>query len=566
MTRYSEPFLVLAALLAGVVLLSAFPGDAGAQPLSSGYVLAHDLPAGMPATGTTRVVTGDFTGDLRADTCMLAGGSAYMAFGPAIYPAIQKIPASILPATVLDFDFLPRTNGPGVFVFLTTNGIEVVTYANDDYLHEETVSTGGWSTAIALRVIDYGGSADPDIVGVASDGKTVLRIKDFDGARVYDTSLAPVATSILELDRIDWTDDGDDEIAVRLATSVEILDTTGSVHTYTPTYAPVQMQTVSFRTAADRLAVVTDTSVAGQQDLNLIGHGVSTTSTFLGTIDVTAMASADATGDGEGDLILVDRDDYVMPYLVNRYGTVPSQPFLASDPNAAFLITASAATATDNRAEPVLADLDRDGDADLVVVLGDDNLLVVQRNNYKQEDDQWAQLGSGANDTLLNPSPSYNHTLEVLLVEPRTDEIGFNAIELRLWRSPFLGSTAAVLKSHSVMPYTAGFVSDVLMFTIREPQPPFNAIYYIELRPVVETAGTITNAGPTSVFFYSSRVDKFDQLINNAQSAGMPNENGQWLPPIEDQSYSGGTGPTPGGPGGPGSGSGGPGSGGSGGS
>ncbi len=540
-------------LCVGIGLAST---TAASSELQSGYSLYHDLPSAMSATATTRVVSGDFTGDLRSDTCMLAGGVAWVSFGTGVYPAIERIPTSVVSTTVRDIDFLPRSGGPGAFVILSTSGIHIVTY-DEGFELEESITTGGWSSALALRVLDYGGSADPDIVGVASDRKSILRIKDVDGTRTYDTTLGPIGSNIVEIDRIDWTGDGDDELAVRRADGdVDLFDTSGASTIYSPTYGAAQLQAVRFPSAGDRLAVIQWTS-GGQQDLALVGNGVSTTTTFLGSFDISAMASADTDGDGDGDLVLVNRDDYVLVNLVNRYETYPAQPFDATDTNAAFLLSLSTETPSNNRAEPVLHDFDEDGDADLAVVLGDDDVLAVRRNTDVGEDDRWVELSDVPLDTLLTGALGGGYDLDLKIVEPRVCDFTFDGIQVKVWRQSAYGASTATLEDEMILSYAPEFEWDEQTFFIDESAVPFDAVYTFEFRAVKRTSGSVTQAGPTSFFFYTPRVDDFDDLI--AEAAGMPNVAGDWeeWEHVDDQAYSGGTGPSPGGPGGSGGGSGG---------
>lgn len=551
---------LLFVLCAGIWVTSA---TAAGSELQSGYALYHDLPSTMSATNTKRVVSGDFTGDLRADTCMLAGGVAWVSFGTGVYPAIERIPTSVVSSTVLDIDFLPRSGSPGAFVILSTSGIHIVTY-DDGFELEESITTNGWSSALGLRVIDYGGSTDPDIVGVASNRKSILRIKDVDGTRIFDTTLGPISSTIAEIDRIDWTGDGDDELVVRRADGdVDLFDTSGASTIYSPTYGAAQLQTVRFPSAADRLAVIQWTS-SGQQDLALVGNGVSTTTTFLGSFDISAMASADIDRDGDGDLVLVNRDDYVLVHLVNRYDTYPSQPFDASDSQAAFLLSMSTETPSNNRAEPVLHDFDEDGDMDIAVVLGDDDLLAVRRNTDISEHDRWVEISDVPVHTLLNESLGGGYELDLRIVEPRVCDFTFDGIQIKVWRQAAYGAATATLEDEMILSYAPDFEWDEQSFDIDESSVPFDAVYTFEFRAVKRTNGDVTEAGPSSFFFYTPRVDDFVDLI--AEAAGLPNAGGEWedLEDVDDQAYSGGTGPSPGGPGGSGGGAGG-GSGGSGG-
>ncbi|MFH2074808.1 MAG: VCBS repeat-containing protein, partial [Pseudomonadota bacterium] len=531
------------------IVLAAMIATASADdpPLTTGFTLVHDLPPNMPAIETTRTVIGDFTGDLRPEVCMLASKTAYLSFGPNCFPRIEQIPADVISSPVKDIEFLPRADGPGAFLFLTDNGIEVLSADQNGYVHEGTVSGYGWAAAHSLRVLDYNGDDRPDVVGVSGNRLRLLRIRDFDGTRVFENDAAG-GGAIYEIEPLDWNHDGKDEVAVRLDNRVEVRIQVPwpAVITFQTPEAPVLLQAVEFLNQGDRLAVIAWSGGGVFQSLHLFGQDGSALVTHLGPVDITASDSGDTNGDGYGELALVRRNNYLMPYLINRYIYDPDHPFLVA-PESAFLFIASGLPASNNRAEPVFYDLDNEGDLDLTVVLGDDQVLLVQRNTREKEHLSWVMISDDYMDTRLYARPSPNlDTLHLLIEEPEKEMEGINGIEIRVWRQENI-TTPAIFYNKKFIEVTQGFISQNVTFEIDEPDPPFDAVYTFELRPVIEENGIITNAGPTTFFFYTTRSDYFYEI--RPIGIDLPNYDGQWQESIRDQeSHYGGIGPTPSGP------------------
>lgn len=385
-------------------LLAAASPARAIQPISDGDQVRVSLPSGttpQPVLGATAV--GEFTGDLRRDVCLLAGGTPWIVAAPE---SLQAIVPLTTPGTIsaTDVAVLPGATLYGLDLLLVTSDRGLESYEIDAATNTFVASLlaqGPWVSARSLSTVDLDGDGDLDVLGLSADGQTVLRVSCC-GPGCYveleSIDLAGAATAAIgvpwddtldELE-IDWT-----EIALMRDHGVEILDSVGTqLDDFTSSSTSIALHPLEVASAGEHQLLWITQAPNGTDHWLQVLHpdGTCEPGFGIGVFRPTGIASADFGFDGDDDVVLLGTlsPDYVLLGSLASQGGTPAGNSFDPAPTSAWVIPVAplGTTMTGQASRPVMADLDNDGDTDLCVTIQGSNEVVVQRNFETSETDQ----------------------------------------------------------------------------------------------------------------------------------------------------------------------------------
>lgn len=353
-----------------------------------------------------------------------------------------------------------------------------------------------WAGARTLRSADLDSDGRADLLGVAADGQTVLtRIAGATEMQFSGGASFSAGAAVLDLLALQWDLDPALEFAVLTTGGVALFDGSGALLAHYASSIPggAIARVASTANANDRLAWITTVSTNAHQWLLTLSPGGIDAQLDLGTLDVVACVSADADADGDDDLLLSHRRNYNLVWLVNQRG--PQAPSATS-----FQVTSSGVRlfnagpsdieAPENQAWPALADLDGDGDQDVVFGCELEQSVVLLRGDWIAE-------------SLARPSvsaASYEVSSAVLDLTVDAPSAGWNgASELIAdvwWRTSVLADNESFGVAQVVVPLVAGVTPHVSV-TLPEVGVSFHRLYSTRIRAVARDAqGRVVESAP----------------------------------------------------------------------
>lgn len=352
-------------------LLLAAP--AVAAPVQFGVpLLDHgslEWSAPLPAPGIPgRTAVGEITGGARLDLVVRAGASGARLF---LFDGVWDGAGGFdLGVDALDFDVLPNggTDGRAAIAYTTSSGLEKLVFVPATLTFSTvSIAAGDWNGATLVRCADVNQSGATDFLGLASDGHTVLYLRDVGGSMV--SSAFDAGAAVLDVRALQWGFGGALEIAILTAGGVQVRAESGTLvdHFANAGQPGDAIAVLRASPTVDRLAWVTKAASTGNaQELRTLRRQ-SPKSTSYGTLPrqgIFSVQAADVDGDGDSDLLCARSGSAVPLFLENldELGGASFDPVaFAGEP------AWSPSGSQTHHATPAFADFDNDRRGDVVV-------------------------------------------------------------------------------------------------------------------------------------------------------------------------------------------------------
>jgi hypothetical protein len=493
------------------------------------------------------LVVGEFTGDDQLDAFVLNGGSPMLLVSPE-----TLLTSLLVSETVLDLALLEGgDNAADSIVTVGTTGLRQHTWNPlSQTFTSVTLQAGIWRGMSAVEVGDLDGNGKPDFVGVSAAGSVHATVLFNLGNGAYEVGRLSALAQIDDAVTLDWTGDGDDEVALLTAWGMEVYEGNGPPVSLTPWGG--ELLAASFvepGSTRESLAVVAGTDEGAAQYLVVAGAEGVEGPYALGPLGVVSMATGDLDGDTDEELVLGVTSAASVLVLDNL--TVGGQKTF--DPSTAMTETEVGDQSRDpawNGAGVGVGDYDFDGDLDLmlpvqgnatgatqvpgeipstVVVLRndavDESVLVppVLGSEHYYEDGEALDISVELDEpTQLLPLAA-GETLAIEIALWHTPKLGAPTATTPIWThamalpfpppAPLPGANAGVVqggrgrggKAMGGMTLVSEPVGQTFTFATGQTYFLFDDLYSLVIRQVVrDAAGTIVDRGPALTAIYAS--------------------------------------------------------------
>lgn len=502
------------------IVLTAALGVALAPIAQSQLVPSSDpWPAALGAGGTFHGSEIGYiipNGDL--DLVVERGGSIVVCSAIGIHSSFYEVASS-----AISFDVVFRGSPFGADAVAIVDGQGLTLHwlnAAGDAFDSVALGSNAWNGAARIRSGDADGLYGSDIVGLAADHRTFLSClstTSAGGTSFVDGPSTVVPNDVSDFVLIQWDADAELEVAMLTTAGLEIREPDGTLITSVTAY-PTGGRLVAIDvegTAQQKVAWVTLHPNA-VNELLIVGNASGfEAAQMLAPLQTVGLEAADIDGDGNGDLIFTGKTGYYALIAFQQAGS-PSFGFGPSMFIIVDLVADPGSAAPNLEAEPAAADIDGDGDVDVVCAIDrpDPGVDVVSRVANTVIDAEVYR-------PLLPPSFTYafegeevigQADLSIVLPSPTApaNEVPAAAthVDVVVWRSEGDGENPGrVAVQHDTIDLSApeGQFPLTLNVVIDEPQWPFDAIYAIEIRYVErDGAGELLQAFPARIGIFTA--------------------------------------------------------------
>ena len=376
-TRIGTLFVIA---LASTVVTAASRAQ---QPLSPAALpSALDLsppPAGETNEPYRRAVACELTGDFLPDVFTLRKNSAFLICSPGLFESVIVVPGRV----VSDVECVPGSGGqPGRLVIASSACIESCIFnpVLDSFAWAPLFASNTLPAARIIRAANLDGTGAIDYVGVSSDGLS-LQTKLASGSGFVDGPAFGTSAPIQELVCADLNGTAGMELVLWTSAALEVysLDTGSAVLLFSAAGGKGGslggLARLPVSGAADQVAWIRGT--AGAQQIALLslpaGQGVQLStpgSAWTFAQSIVAVRAADLDADGFCDLALSQQSSHHTLLLENTgTGTLP---FDSSHFYSVPLRGGTTLAQPHNETNPILVDMDLDGDVDIAQVVQND--------------------------------------------------------------------------------------------------------------------------------------------------------------------------------------------------
>ncbi len=479
-------------------------------------LLAFALPTGATQFETahpyefvdadfTESVVGELTGNFLADVVVLRDGVPTVCISPGLLEASVD-----LATTAGDIAILPGGGYSGrdaIVIASDRSKLELWWYLADQTFTSAQIGSAIWADATEIEVGDVTGDGAYDIVGLASDGVSILVLPSpfTSGTEITVTG----AATVYELELLDWNGVApggsslDQEIAYTSAAGLRVVSENGLVHLSTSVGNTTDACLARLRHPGqnqDRLAMVAGLGGATRY-VFVFDYFGSDPNMVLGAYDVVGVTSGDFSGDGWDDIAIVTRSESTLFCFENQHSV--GAGFSFSWPTVQEVDPTPGGTGGSvppvNDAMPVIADFDLDGDGDLVYPVPEFDTVYFGRNTAVEHRDQCLRLDEEVAGTYTHYPQA--GTLNLILDGPVTSPpANLDQIEVIVYRrlDPDDPTEFAPLR-HELFPRTSESISLEL--------DPISgvAVFPIVLRFVeLDESSRVLAASPAYVYTFSS--------------------------------------------------------------
>jgi hypothetical protein len=442
-----------------------------------------------------RSAAGELTGNSAPEAVVLDGPRAVVlvdadtAFAPVV-ATLDADDVAILSGHAFD--------GRGVVAFVGSGGLTLATLAaGSGTLSTSASGLSAWSGALRVRAANLDGSGRSDLVGVASDGQTLLLAASASGELAFSSLGSFVALgTVLDLVPLQWTAGGAQELAVLTSAGVFVHSTSGALLASYASALPggTIARIAQSGTSTDRIAWTTAYSTTLGQSLYTLSPGGIDGELELDPFDVVSSQGADFDGDGDDDLMYSHRFSYQLVYVENlRSAQNPYAESFTLDATTVIYEVGPDGSAPENVAWPAVADYDLDGDLDLVFACERG-----QQVRYVRGD----RIDHGARQPRFVSATyaSAGGSLSVQLAAPATAPAPGASLVVDVWRQATLADPLEQDGiARVVVPWPTSWPASIDL-PIPEGNDHFYAVYSLEARAGYEVSpGMFDDFAPAAV-------------------------------------------------------------------
>lgn len=494
--------------------LTAWP-DACLQHRSWKPEVATDGSFGYATSGL-------LTGNGVPDVVTMRGDRAFLVTAPGVHESVQLLPMLGADQSVSAIAVVPRPTSAVCDTLLLAgpSGLRAWRFTPSATPIVPTpilLQAGAWIGARNLRVLTRDASGARRVVGSNATGSLLLWA-DLDGPRTHVIASGSIdlGAPVVALEPLDWNDDGNEDLVVVTATGMRVLqrivdhgiETLVDLVSPTPYLWPATsacMARVDVGAREHDIAIVVPKLPGQDAGSWFFLFGATRFEILdLGSVVVRGIASGDTDGDGCSDLLLTTNRNSVAYTLKNARGIVPSSPATFSfTPGWAFSLATApeSVPAAPSSAWPVLADMDADGDVDLVMPVENPGLptcLLAFATNSRISAASPVAITNGGYYVVVDPI-----TAETTSVQSRFDldwsAVGapFTHVEVTVWRSlPNLAGLVRTAVTRFYIP--VGNVEHSFRFDSTWAFVRDGGTHDLVIRPVVAAGGVVQRVGQST--------------------------------------------------------------------
>ncbi|NOT31285.1 MAG: hypothetical protein HOP15_12635 [Planctomycetes bacterium] len=516
--RFSLTTILLGAVLVGRGLATE-TGQPG-QPLSQIY------PGPLGYANFGKIVSGEFTGDLKRDAVLMDGTRPVLVVAPETFESAITV-RPIADPTANDIAVLGGALAdPDKDCILTVSSAGLERYERDSAAGTWNVvtirgSTTSWNNARLVAVGQVDGVGRPDIVGIAADGRTVMiEYGNVDGTYTAGPVFQALATDITDIWLLNWRETslaGACEIALNCPLGLVVHNRNGlALDGFAWSQAPMYGAVITYAgTLVQRLGLVSESG--GQDGLMVYGDTVTEPNLWLGALGVVSVASGDADGDGNSELFLSVTSQNAFKKLENL---APASPSFDAAHMTGFPYGSGRNPAA-NHAGLAPGDFDSDGKLDVLApAQGSPNIGVYGSVELVNVESQvvagWRASMNQVTYIISSNSVRFRFTRPMTVLDPgnttlgiqiyRTPQLGAGTLRIPYFRDSIPMPDPDGLQFNSIIvPMPAGFSlatsTDLFSFVVRQAQRN-------------PTTGAVLDIAPamTAIFTPDPNVDTIFQL------------------------------------------------------
>jgi len=451
-----------------------------------------------PETGSLGIPSssapGHLFGDLGVDVIVMFDETPMVFKAPEVYRS-----RSDLPVVANDLTVYPRfPAGPDWIFVVGPDGLTRWIWDGAAFVDSSPVDQSGslWLGAVDIGTADIDGDADMDLYGVNAARDRVLLSRFV--AQVWDNTTSTfIPEPILAVEPVEWDGMNHQELAVRTASWLYIVDFFGNViDSQQMDQVGKLMRVIEIPQAANQaLCLFFDGPLGPHQRLDVVSSGLLHQSIDLGSLGTVSIQLGDLDLDLDTDLVLSHTAGATLELW--QADLVGGQLSFSQNPNEPNIAVPQWFSSQLNEATPAVADFDNDSDFDVLFAPVGTDRIDLSANNSFDETTLMCTI-KDRSMTLENEGGKFLITLNVPLAAQSSNpdpSIVWTDIEVTVWRQPrfdyyLLASPFIATAYHPI-------VSDEVCVPIQTAHTAwFEDIFHIEARLVERQGGVPIKRGP----------------------------------------------------------------------